>query len=127
MPNDSFNFLPEYLRSRGNKPINETAFMMISGLSSLASISFSPTTSRVTTPAAAGDQVAMSLSPHTFSSLVQEASQMPDVRSDLVDSFKARIQAGTYPTPEALDGVIDRLTGNWSSQAPDGADLDDSD
>jgi anti-sigma28 factor (negative regulator of flagellin synthesis) len=101
--------------------------MMISGLSSLASISFSPTTSRVQAPPAAGDQVAMSLSADTFSSLVQEAGQMPDVRSDLVDSFKARIQAGTYPTQATLDGVIDRMGGTWASQARGGADASFSD
>jgi anti-sigma28 factor (negative regulator of flagellin synthesis) len=117
MSRESANFLSGYLRSRGAKPINETAFMMISGLSSLASISFTPTTARAQAQAATGDQVTMSLSAETFSSLVQEASQMPDVRSDLVDSFKSRIQAGTYPTQATLDGVIDRMGGTWSAQA----------
>ncbi len=91
--------------------------MTISGFPSLASISFTPAASRVSTPTAPGDQVAMSLSADTFSSLVQEAGQMPDVRGELVASYKARIQSGTYPTQETLDGLVDRMGSAWASQA----------
>ncbi len=32
---------------------------------------------------------------------------MPDVRSELVDSFKSRIQSGQYPSSETMDALTD--------------------
>ncbi len=95
---------------------------MISGLSSLASISFSPRIARPPAAASSGDHLAMSLSADTFSSLVREAGQMPDVRSSLVNSFKSRIQAGSYPTDHTLDRLTSLMGGTWARQAQDSGD-----
>jgi anti-sigma28 factor (negative regulator of flagellin synthesis) len=114
---DYFDFHSDNeLSSRRLKPIKGKGFMMISGLSSANSVSYTPSTPRAQVQPA-GDQVAMSLSADTFSSLVQEAGQMPDVRSDLVDSFKSRIQSGTYPSQETVDGLADRMGATWSQSA----------
>jgi anti-sigma28 factor (negative regulator of flagellin synthesis) len=90
--------------------------MTITGVSTAGSITYTPSVSR---PQAqpAGDQVSMSLSPDTYSSLVTEASQMPDVRGEVVDAFKARIQSGDYPTSDTLDGLVDRMGGTWAANA----------
>jgi hypothetical protein len=94
--------------------------MMISGLSSLASISFSPLPARPQTVTASGDRLAMSLSADTFSSLVREAGRMPEVRSNVIGSFKSRIQAGSYPTDSTLDRLANLMGGAWARQAQAG-------
>jgi anti-sigma28 factor (negative regulator of flagellin synthesis) len=48
-----------------------------------------------------------SSSANSFSGLVQQAGAMPDVRSELVDSFKSRIQSGQYPSSETMDALTD--------------------
>lgn len=35
--------------------------------------------------------------------------QLPDVRQDLVDRVRSEIAAGTYETPEKIDGLLDEL------------------
>lgn len=87
--------------------------MMISGLSSSNPIAFSQPTARAQTQPP-GDQVSMSLSADTFSGLVNEAGQMPEVRGEVVDSFKARIQSGEYPSSQTLDGLADVIGDHWS-------------
>ena len=59
----------------------------------------------------------MSLSADTFSSLVSEANQMPDVRGEVVDAFKSRVQSGDYPSSETLDGLADVMGNHWSQFA----------
>jgi hypothetical protein len=49
-------------------------------------------------------------SPDFFASLVQEARQMPEVRSELIEAFKTRIRAGHYPSQETMTGLA-RLIG----------------
>jgi len=97
--------------------------MTITGVSAAGAITYTPAASR---PQAqpAGDQVSMSLSPDTYSSLVTAASQMPEVRGDVVDSFKARIQSGEYPTSENLDDLVDRMGGTWAANAQASPDTD---
>lgn len=125
---DKYNPGPQKrLRSANGAPMNGAGFMMISGLSSSSPAAFSPPTARAAqTQPAGGDQVSMSLSADTFSSLVNEAGQMPEVRGDVVDSFKARIQSGNYPTPETLDGLTDVLGDHWSQLAQAGGESDAS-
>src|SRR5579871_257085 len=104
------------LRSRRFQPMKGTSLMTITGLSLPTPVT--PATNG-TRPAAStpshDDQVAMSISADTFSSFVQEAGQVPDVRSELVDMFKSRIQSGGYPTSETLDGLTDKLADAWPS------------
>jgi hypothetical protein len=65
----------------------------------------------------AGDQVSMSLSPETYSSLVSQASQMPEVRGEVVDAYKSRIQSGAYPTQATIDGLVNLMGGTWAANA----------
>jgi hypothetical protein len=55
------------------------------------------------------DEAVMNFSADSFSSLVKQAGQFPEVRSDVVDSFQARIQAGQYPSPDTMDSLTDVL------------------
>jgi len=61
---------------------------------------------------AATDQAVINFSPDTFSSLVNEAGQMPEVRSEVVDAYKARIQAGQYPSEDVVSGLTDLIGGS---------------
>ena len=40
---------------------------------------------------------------------LSEIKQLPDVRSDKVASARDSIAAGTYETPERINGTVDRL------------------
>jgi hypothetical protein len=90
--------------------------MTITGVTTAGAITYTPAASR---PQAqpAGDQVSMSLSPETYSSLVTAAGQYPEVRGELVDAFKSRIQSGDYPTEDTLDGLVDLMGGTWAANA----------
>jgi hypothetical protein len=59
------------------------------------------------------------MSPETFSSLVKQAAEMPEVRQNLVDAYKARIQSGQYPDPAVVEGLIRLMGGTWVRQAND--------
>jgi flagellar biosynthesis anti-sigma factor FlgM len=52
-----------------------------------------------------GDSVEVSAA----AQLLARLSDLPDVRSDLVDRVKAEITSGDYETPEKLDAAIDGL------------------
>jgi anti-sigma28 factor (negative regulator of flagellin synthesis) len=65
----------------------------------------------------ATDQAVLNHSADFFSSLVQEAGQMPEVRSEVVDAFKSRIQSGHYPPPEIIDGLTRLIGGNLAQSA----------
>ena len=52
-----------------------------------------------------GDSVEVSAA----AQLLAKLSDLPDVRSDLVDRVKAEIASGDYETPEKLDAAIDGL------------------
>jgi hypothetical protein len=95
---------------------------MISPILSAASLAYVPmTSSRTQGQPSANDQVAMSLSPDTFSSLVSDASSMPEVRGEVVDAYKSQVQAGNYPTQETLDGLVDLMGGTWARSARTGS------
>lgn len=90
--------------------------MQISGVSTSSSISMgkmdsSPSRKAVT------DQAAIKFSPNSFISLVEDAAQMPEVRGDVVDAFKSRIQAGEYPTQNALASLVNVIGGAVIQQA----------
>jgi len=92
--------------------------MQIGNITSSTSFSVAKTAS---SPAenlapAPSDQAVLNFSADSFSSLVKEASQMPDVRSELVDSFKSRIHSGHYPSQDIVDGLT-RLIGGGIVQA----------
>jgi hypothetical protein len=80
--------------------------MQINGLSTSPVIPVQKTTT--SQPAQSpSDQAVLNVSPDTFSSLVQAAGSMPEVRSEVVDAFKARVQSGQYPSPETVNGLVD--------------------
>jgi Anti-sigma-28 factor, FlgM len=90
--------------------------MQISGYSISPSIpmgktSLSPATQEAT------DSAVINFPGNSFSGLVKEASAMPEVRSDLVDSFKARIQSGQYPNQNDIAGLADAIGGSIVQQA----------
>jgi hypothetical protein len=66
---------------------------------------------------AAANRAVINFPPDSFSSLVREAGQMPEVRSDVVDAFKSRIQAGSYPTQDDIAGLTDLIGGGIVQQA----------
>ena len=41
--------------------------------------------------------------------LAAKVHELPEVRMNLVDRIKGEIAAGTYETPERIDGTVDRL------------------
>ena len=106
--------LKKPLSNGGIGPIKQLRLMQISSFS-LSSPSVSPikasTTSAPTAAPATAEQSEASFtnSADSFSNLVAQASQVPDVRSDLVDSFKSRIAAGQYPTSDTIDSLTDTL------------------
>ncbi len=94
--------------------------MQISGFSIPTSIPMEKNTTSPT-PKVATDQAVINFSPVSFSGLVREASQMPEVRSDLVESFRAKIQSGQYPTDETLSGLVDTIGASIVRQANSGS------
>jgi hypothetical protein len=51
------------------------------------------------------------MSADSFSNLVAEAKATPEVRSDVVDSFKAQIQSGHYPSQDVVAGLARAIGG----------------
>lgn len=51
------------------------------------------------------DRVEVSALAQSLSRLNQE----PPVRQDLIDRVRAEIEAGTYDTPERVDGAVERI------------------
>lgn len=79
--------------------------MQISGVSNSTPISAARTAPSSSAVAPSSDQAVLNTSADSFSSLVQEAAQMPDVRSEVVDAYRSRIQAGNYPSEDTLAGL----------------------
>ena len=71
--------------------------------------------SAATTPSPASstdsDQAVLNMSASTFSSLVQQAKSYPEVRSDVVQAYKAGIANGSYPSEEVVAGLIKLMGG----------------
>ena len=99
------------LRKRMALPIKGVSLMQITGVST--PIPF-PMEKKNSSPVGkpATDQAVINFSASSFSSLVQEAGQYPEVRSELVDSFKARIQSGAYPSQEDISGLTNVIGGS---------------
>jgi len=69
------------------------------------------TTSSSSTSSPDSDQAVLNMSASTFSSLVQEAKAYPEVRSDVVQAYKAGIASGSYPSEEVVAGLIKLMGG----------------
>lgn len=52
------------------------------------------------------DEAALPPTAHAFSDLVSEAGLMPEVRSEVVDGYRARIHSGQYPSQDTLTGLM---------------------
>ena len=94
--------------------------MQIHSITSSPSIPMQKTSSAPVGKAAA-DQAVLNFSPDSFSSLVKEAGQIPEVRSEVVEAFKSRIQAGNYPTQDAIAGLTDLIGGGVVKLARSGS------
>ncbi len=85
--------------------------MQISGVSTPTSIPMEKSNlSRAGKPAT--DEAVINFSPDSFSSLVSEAGRMPEVRNELVDAFKSRIQSGEYPSSETISNLTNVIGGS---------------
>jgi hypothetical protein len=92
--------------------------MTISGLTNSTILPVQKTTSsQATESAPAQDQASFNMSANTFSSLVKEAAQMPEVRSDVVETYQARIAAGHYPAQDIIAGLTRLIGGHVSHSA----------
>ncbi len=85
-------------------------------ISPLAKTTNSPSSANVSS-SSSSDEAVINFSPDSFSSLVSEAGQMPEVRNDVVDSFKSRIASGQYPTQATIAGLTNILGGSILQQA----------
>ena len=94
--------------------------MQISGVSTSSSI---PMDRTISTQAGkvSSDAAVLKFSADSFSSLVQEAGQMPEVRTDLVEAFRSRIQSGNYPTQETIAGLANLIGPSIVQQAKAGS------
>jgi anti-sigma28 factor (negative regulator of flagellin synthesis) len=59
----------------------------------------------------ATDTAELNTSADSFSGMVRDASAMPEVRSEVVDAYKARINAGSYPSQETIVALADAIGG----------------
>jgi hypothetical protein len=93
--------------------------MQISGFSTSSSLPVLKTNS---SPAGkpATDQATLSSSADSFLSLVKAAGQMPEVRSEVVDAFKSRIQVGDYPSQETIANLTNVIGGSIVQAAASG-------
>lgn len=52
------------------------------------------------------DRVELSKEAESIMSYVQQVKEMPEVRSEVVESFKSRIRDGNYPPPAIIEGLM---------------------
>jgi anti-sigma28 factor (negative regulator of flagellin synthesis) len=69
------------------------------------------TNGKTTASSPSSDEAVLSDSAKSFAGLVNDAKAYPEVRSDLVASYKTQIANGTYPSPATLDGLTEALSG----------------
>jgi len=82
--------------------------MQISGITTSQSIPMGKTNpSHAENQKPVLDEAVVSFSANSFSSLVKEAGQIPDVRNEVVDAYKARIQSGEYPSQDTISDLAD--------------------
>ena len=90
--------------------------MQISGITTSTTIPVQRTATSSSEVNSASDQAVLNTSADSFSSLVKAASQMPEVRSDVVETYKSRIKAGHYPSEDIIAGLT-RLIGGGIMQS----------
>lgn len=102
--------------------------MQINGITNPSVIPAVNSTSYPATSSAseAVDTADLSTSASAFSNYVKQASNMPEVRSEVVDSYKARIQAGHYPSADAVAGLTRLIGGPIMSMVNSGKTFGDS-
>jgi anti-sigma28 factor (negative regulator of flagellin synthesis) len=101
------------LRKKSDNPISLVSNMTISNLTTSTILPMQRTTASPATEATAPaqDQAVLNMSAGTFSSLVQAANSMPEVRPDVVETYQARIAAGHYPAQEVIAGLTKLVGG----------------
>jgi hypothetical protein len=93
--------------------------MQINSVSTSVPLAFSKPASSPQGAAPAGDTVSISSSGDSFTSLVDQVNQMPEVRNEIVDAYKVRIQNG-YPAPLDVEGLVNLMGPTWSRMAGSG-------
>ncbi len=63
------------------------------------------------------DKAVLNMDATQFTALVADAKSMPEVRDDVVDSFKTRISNGEYPSAHVMSGLTDVLSGVIAQRA----------
>lgn len=58
------------------------------------------------------DRALLHVSAKSFTDLVKSASAYPDVRPDVVSSFKAQVASGNYPSEDTMSGLAGVLSGS---------------
>ena len=92
--------------------------MQISGVSNSQLIPMERSSASQPAPSTlSSDAAEFNVSPDTFSSFVQQAGSQPEVRSELVDSYKARINSGHYPAQDVIAGLTKLLGGGVMAAA----------
>ncbi len=56
------------------------------------------------------DQAQIGMSPDTFQQLVSDAKNVPEVRSEVVKDYQAKIKSGGYPSSALLDELASHLS-----------------
>ena len=124
MNRHKFNLLQKNpLIKEGKKPMSGISTMQINSITTSPAMPVvKAASSQASTPASeAQDQAVLNFSPDSFSSLVHEANNMPEVRSEVVDAYRSRIQAGIYPSQETVTGLVDLLGGSIVQMAQSGS------
>jgi anti-sigma28 factor (negative regulator of flagellin synthesis) len=113
------SFPQNLLRKDGITPITGGRTMQISSVSTTSLIPVQRSASSQSTgqTTSSTDSAEINFSADTFSSLVKDASNEPDVRTDLVNSFKSRIHSGHYPAQDVIAGLTKLLGGGIANAA----------
>ncbi len=113
----------------GRLPISKVRAMQINGTTTPSSVPVVNTTTSYSASAPnteAVDTADLSNSASSFASYVNEASQMPEVRSEVVDSYRARVHAGQYPSAEVVAGLTRLIGGPIMQMVNSGKSFGDS-
>jgi hypothetical protein len=117
---------PKKIKSSGkglrNAPDNPTNQVRVMQVNSATIVPFFPVvigtssdTDTATVPAPTPTQIDRALlhvSAESFTNLVNTAKAYPEVRSDLVSSFKSQVANGSYPSEETVSGLTRLLSGS---------------
>jgi hypothetical protein len=80
-------------------------FPVVIGTNSNGDLGIAPTPTQI-------DRALLHVSAESFAQLVKTAKSYPEVRSDLVSSYKSQVANGSYPSEDTVSGLAKRLSGS---------------